>query len=764
MQIKLIDNSIYIVPNTLKVKILKWLALNKRLYNITFMTKEEFNKHYFYKIKEEAVLYLLMNTEENLETIRTILSNLYAVSLEEDYQDLKLQKLQKILKELKDNNYLEFDYSFKSYVRTKNILVLGYPFLEPFEKKIFKDLKAEILEIEGNHKLTNVFRYSSLKDEVIGLAIKIRELNLQGISYNKIFLAGVDTNYDYTLKKIFKMFDIPLNYQEEIVGTSILSIKEYLKTKDIEIIKNQELKMQVIKMEEALEYAEDSDYYDLLLREKLAKVSLKEERRVEAVNILNEALEIPYLVADDEYLFVLGFNQNKIPAIYKDEDYLSDNLKKLCGLNTSIEKNKLSKESVVKNLGTVKNIFLSYKLTTLTSSEAKSSLLTELGVEEISNSCKASNYHLSMKYNNYKTASLLDTYYKFHEEKEDFAYLTTHVNSSFYNSYSHDYNKIKRELTPYNLSYSSIDDFAKCPFKYYLKNILKLNTYEESFNQKLGDIFHYVLKDSYSSDFDFDKSYEKALGDYQLTAKDLFFLDNLKEELKFIINTNKEMEKKSFLTEFYGEKKIDIKLNSLVTLKGFIDKVLYKNKDGKDYYIVVDYKTGNVTLNLDYLKEGLYMQLPFYIYLITKGNLFTNPTFVGFFYQMLLQNSKDEEEAKKNLRLVGYASSDLDCLYYLDEDYATDSFVKGLGLTKDGNLKARSKVLSLEEVEEMLKTIDEVVEKTINSIDQSNFEIAPKIIKDKNISCEFCPYQDICFKDPTDYIYLTNKEEVEIDA
>ena len=216
--------------------------------------------------------------------------------------------------------------------------------------------------------MKNVFRYSSLKDEVIGLAIKIRELNLQGISYNKIFLAGVDTNYDYTLKKIFKMFDIPLNYQEEIVGTSILSIKEYLKTKDIEIIKNQELKMQVIKMEEALEYAEDSDYYDLLLREKLAKVSLKEERRVEAVNILNEALEIPYLVADDEYLFVLGFNQNKIPAIYKDEDYLSDNLKKLCGLNTSIEKNKLSKESVVKNLGTVKNIFLSYKLTTLTSS------------------------------------------------------------------------------------------------------------------------------------------------------------------------------------------------------------------------------------------------------------------------------------------------------------------------------------------------------------------------------------------------------------
>ena len=764
MQIELKDNSIYIVPNPLKIKILKWLALNrgKTLYNITFMTKEEFNKHYFYTIKEEAVLYLLKQTGDNLETIRTIISNLYAISLDVVYQDAKLQKLQTILRDLENNNYLEFDSSFKSYIKTKNIIILGYPFLEPFEKKLFKDLKLELGQVYDNYKLTTVYKYNSLKEDVIGVATKIRELNLEGVSYKKIFLAGIDTNYSYSLKKIFKMFDIPLNYQEKTVGTSILSIREYLETKDIEMIKNQELKMQVIKIEEALEYAKDSDYYDLLLKEKLAQVSLSQEKRIDAVNILNEALEIPYLLDDDEYLFVLGFNQNKIPAIYKDEDYLSDNLKEICGLNTSIEKNKISKDSVVKSLRTIKNVFLSYKLTTLTSSEAKSSLLTELEVEDLGS--YPNNYHLALEYNNYKTASLLDAYYKFHEEKEDFTYLTTHVNSSFYNSYKHDYKKIEREFVPYNLSYSSIDDFAKCPFKYYLKNILKLNTYEESFNQKLGDIFHYVLKESYNSNFDFDESYKKALSNYQLTVKDLFFLDNLKKELRFIIDVNKEREQKSFLNCFYGEKKIDIKLNSLVTLKGFIDKVLYKNKDGKDYYIVVDYKTGNVTLNLDYLKDGLYMQLPFYIYLITKGKLFTNPTFVGFFYQMLLQNSKDEEEAKKNLRLVGYASSDLDRLYYLDEDYERDSFVKGLGLTKDGNLKTRSKVLSDEELESVLKTIDEVIEKTINNIDQSNFEIAPKIIKDKNISCEFCPYQDICFKDPTDYIYLTNKEEVEIDA
>ena len=54
------------------------------------------------------------------------------------------------------------------------------------------------------------------------------------------------------------------------------------------------------------------------------------------------------------------------------------------------------------------------------------------------------------------------------------------------------------------LSYSSIDDYALCPFKYYLKYVLKLDQFEESFSQKLGTLYHAVLASSYKDNFDFE--------------------------------------------------------------------------------------------------------------------------------------------------------------------------------------------------------------------------------------------------------------------
>ena len=761
------DNSIYIVPNPLKMRLLEYLMTKNEVLNITFYTLEEFLKYYLYKIKDEAVLYLLENTNENYETIKTILHNLYQLKLSSsfEYHLPKLKKLKDLLSSLKDNDYLEYDETFKEYLKTKNIYVLGYDLLEPYQLDIFKEVKANIIQITPTYKLEKVYKYPDLKAEVIGIATKIRELNLKGVSYDKIFLAGIDNNYDYVLKNVFAMFNIPLNYQEKKNGTSILSIKEYLKTGDLAIIKNEELKSQVLRIEEKLLYAKDSKYYHLLLSEALKDVGLKEPVYKEAVQVLNEALEIPFLIKDDEYLFVLGFNQNKLPRIYKDEDYLSDKAKTICGLNTAAKKNILNKESLLRNLETVKNLFLSYKLATLTTTEAKSSLLSELDLEEISVKTLNNNYNLSRQYNNYKTALVLDTYYKFHEEDPDFNFLISNINFSFYNSYHHNYTPITRSLTPYNLSYSSIDDLAKCPFKYYLKYILKIDTYQKSLSQKIGDIFHYVLKASYNSNFDFEKSYLKALENETLDLKEAFFLTNLKEKLRFIVNTNKEREKRSFLTNFYGEKKLELKLSEEATLKGFIDKILYNHKNNCDYYAVFDYKTGSATLNLDYLEEGLFLQLPLYIYLINRSNLFANPTFVGFFYQMLLQNSKNEEEALKNLKLVGYTTTDFDRLYYLDEDYSTDSFVKGLALTKEGALSARSKTLTDSEVEKMLSQIDKLLQKYVTMIKENSFEIAPKILKGDNISCKYCPYKDICFTDPSDNIYLDQQEkEGDLDA
>ncbi len=756
MNFKFTDNSIYIVPNSLKLKLLDLLSKDRNIYNITFISLEELEKHYFFDIKEEALLYLLDKTNENIDVLKLMLKKLYKIDITKEYRETKLNNLKNLYFDLKDNNYLIFDKGYSDYLLTKNIFILGYGMLEPYQKDMLDSINTNYIEITSSISIDTVYKYHSMKDEIISTALKIRELNTKGISYNKIFLAGVDNSYNFLLKTIFSMFDIPLYLKSTNKLTSIISVKEYLKDKDINHIKDNSLKAKITKINDDLTYAKDSKYYDILLKEKLENTTLDNNELIESVKVLNESLEIPYLVSDDEYLFVLGFNQNYLPKIYKDEEYLSDNLKRTCNLNTSTIKNKLSKDNLIKVLGTIENLTISYKLTSLTGEYAKSSLLNEFNLKEVDN--LHYNYNYSKDFNNYRVSNVLDTYYKYHEKDKDFDFLTTNIDSSKYSSFDHKFKGINRPITPYSLSYSSIDDLAKCPFKYYLKYILKLDSFEESFSTKIGNIFHSVLKDSYNNNFSFEESLNKALKDNTLDSRETVLFKRLEKELKIIVDYNKEIEKRSFLTEFYGEKRLEIPLSNHATLKGFIDKILFKPFHDKTFYAVFDYKTGSATLNLDYLSEGLYLQLPLYIYLINKSNLFNNPTFVGFFYQYLLQNYKDSEEQLKNLKLVGYTTDDKIVLSYLDEDYETDSFVKGLSIKKDGELSSRSKVLSDSEVEDIMNSIHKALDKSLKIIDNNDFAIAPKIINNKNISCEFCPFKEVCFVSASDYVYLDKKE------
>ena len=756
MNFKFTDNSIYIVPNSLKLKLLEILSNSNKIYNITFISLEELEKHYFFDIKDEAILYLLDKTNENIDVLRLMLRNLYKINLTKEYRESKLNNLKDLYYDLLENDYLIFDRGYKEYLLTKNIFILGYSILDTYQKKMLDAINTNYLNITSTLSIDTVYKYHSMKDEVISTALKIRELNSKGINYNKIYLAGIDNSYTYLLKTIFSMFDIPIYLKPTNKLTSIISIKKYLKDKDIDNIKDINLKAKVMKITDNLSYAKNSKYYDILLKDKLENTSIDGIELIDSVKVLNEALEIPYLIKDDEYLFVLGFNQNFLPKIYKDEDYLSDNLKTKCNLNTSFVKNKLSKENLTKVLGTIKNLTISYKLTSLTSEYAKSSLLNELNLKEVEDIDYKYNY--SNKFNNYRLSSVLDIYYKYHEKDKDFLFLTTNVDTSKYTSFNHKFKGINRKITPYSLSYSNLDDLAKCPFKYYLKYILKLDSFDDNFNTKIGNIFHSVLKDSYNTNFSFTDSLNKALNNNPLDKREMVLFERLKKELEDIITYNKKMEKRSFLTDFYGEKRLEIPLSEKATLKGFIDKILFKTFHDKTYYAIFDYKTGSATLNLDYLDEGLYLQLPLYIYLINKSNLFSNPTFVGFFYQYLLQNYKDKEEQLKNLKLVGYTTNNQVILSYLDEDYETDSFVKSLGVKKDGELSSRSKVLSDNEVEDIMTSINKALDKSLNIIDNNKFDIAPKVINNKNISCLFCPFKEVCFVSPSDYVYLSKKE------
>ena len=66
-------------------------------------------------------------------------------------------------------------------------------------------------------------------------------------------------------------------------------------------------------------------------------------------------------IKDDEYAFLLGFNEGNYPVIKKDEDYLSDKEKEELRISTSYEINKIEKESIINNIKSIKNLIITYK-------------------------------------------------------------------------------------------------------------------------------------------------------------------------------------------------------------------------------------------------------------------------------------------------------------------------------------------------------------------------------------------------------------------
>ena len=59
--------------------------------------------------------------------------------------------------------------------------------------------------------------------------------------------------------------------------------------------------------------------------------------------------------------------------------------------------------------------------------------------------------------------------------------------------------------------------------------------------------------------------------------------------------------------------------------------------------------------------------------------------------------------------------------------------------------------------------MEENINNMISDINNVNFTINPKIIKNKETTCKFCSYKDICYRNYNDYIDIRKVNENEVD-
>ena len=742
---EIMNETLIICKNSFKERVLEL----KRLIPIKFMGIDEFISKYYFSYDERAILYMMKKYGYKYEVAKMYLDNLYYID-DIKYGCEKLDFLVKIKQELENEGLLIYNDDFRKYISNVDVILYDIR-MTKYLKRMLSSVKYRVIDREYHEYEHVIYSFKTMEEECEYVAYEICKLIDKGIDVNNIKLSNVDSSYYNTLERIFSLFNLRINipYKAKLSSYEIASefIKLY-REKSLEealslIDENEAMYGEIIKIINKYRKYNDKE----LIIYKLENSNVMASSYDKGIDIINY---LDYISNEDDYVFLMGFNDGIIPNSYKDVEYITDNLCGYVDKDTTRNKNIWLREDIIKNIKDIKNLVITYKDKDMSKSYYPSTLCGNFKVL-VGNTEYHDSY--SEKYNKIKLMSRYDDYIRYGTISDDFKLLYNNFKIS-YNSYSNKYTKVDRVMDKLTLSYSKMQVYNKCAFRYYLDEILKLNIFEENFSTVIGNMVHYVMERCLSNcDNDTDKYVSEYFGDREFSKKEQFFLKKYQEAIKDLLNQVLLEREYGLFNQAMYEKKIEINYGNNVKFVGIIDKVLYYVDDDKTYIALIDYKTGNALIDLKYLKYGLDIQLPIYLYLSTRLD-FRNPIYVGFYLQKF--NIKEND-----YRLQGYSNSDKDILKIIDNEYDNSKIIKGMKTNKDGSFYRYTKVVNNDEIENIKKETEEVILQTIEKIKNNDFEINPKVIDGKNKGCEFCKYSDICNVSKNDMVIIDTKDEEE---
>ncbi len=757
------DNIILIIPSNIKKKTIKYLSSLDKMYNITILTMEELKKRMLFDYDKKAIYYLSQNYHLSLNNSKEIINNLYNL-LDIEYDNEKLKYLKSIQEDLLKHNLLIKDPLFYETIKNKKILFFGFTIINKYQKKIINILekytKVTIIPPEKkDNKNKIILNFKTIENEIDYIFNDILNKKLDP---SKVFFYGINKENESTIKKISKFYHLKVNYNNDKTLFSTVEGKNFLNSLDniedaITKIKTPEIKNTIIKILNEYYFIENKAEIKNLLTDEFKITKLKNIKYQNAINVIE--LKDNYINLD-EYIYALDFNREYTPKVYKDEDYINDK-EKPSYLENTIEKNNneiIIWQNIINN---TPNLTICSSTQNLSGSLEPSPLINELNLE-----VKNINYNPSTHSNEsnlYNLGLILDDYIKFNTKNPNLELLLKTYPNQGYQSYNNKYQKINLKNYNFNLSYSKMNTYYECPFRYYLDNILKLNKFENTFDAWLGSLCHYILSEIYDENKTFESSYETFIKNnkFDLTPENKIFEKKIMKELKTAIKYIKSLSKETKYQSVECEKNINITINNTKFI-GIIDKImLYEDK-----IVLIDYKTGNPEIDLKLAKYGLNLQLPCYLYLIK--NIYPKSKVIGIYLQHILKPitssefGKTENEIYENyLKLDGYTLGNEELLKEFDPTYENSAFIKGMKMTQNGFSKY-AKVLTSNEFDYLYNLTENKIYKCIKDIKNAEFTIAPKMLGTTNLSCEFCPYKSVCYVTDKDINYLTIEKELKL--
>ncbi len=766
------NNKIVILNDYAKKSFIK--KINK-LINVKVITLSELKKKYYFDYDNKAIYFVSNKYNCIFEIAKIYIENIYFIG---DIDTKKVNFLKEVKEELDNNNLLTYNNLFKEFLRGKDIVLYNLKYVDKFYKNIFKELgrysNITSYNDEDNKSVKELYKANNSEEEIAFICSKITILIKSGVNINNIKLANVKSDYEFIIRKTFKLFNIPINLPsfETIKSTSLVikfkelynsdisvtieKLKEFINTKE-----ENDIFKSIINVVNSYLWCNDFELVKDMIFNEINNIKTPRKNLKNAVEVIEFKKE---LVSDDDYVFLIGYNEGVIPVNYKDEDYLSDEEKSKLGLSISFELNENAMNEVKDSIKNIKHLIVTYPSHNLSSEiYISSSYEKDLFEEKELNI----SYNESNAYNKLKLVSEKDENSKFGTLTDDLLKLSSHYKDMKYSSFDNKYKLINKSKIKnffnngLTLSYTSMNDYYMCSFRYYLDYILKVNKYEDTFEAIVGTIFHKILSMCFENDIDIIRTYESEIekSDYEFSESEKFFLSILKDELVLVIETIKNQLSYTQLTESMYEKEIviDVDKDLHIKFKGFVDKILYNKFNGKTVVAIIDYKTGNPNLNINNSIYGLEMQLPIYIYLIK--NEIKDVKIGGFYLQKILNNITDKEKRLDSLKLQGYTNSDLDIIDKVDSSFNDSKVIKSLRTSSKG-FYAYSKIINDEEIDILNKVVETKIKEASMDILDSKFDINPKEMNNEVIGCKFCKYKDICFVKPKDTITLKEVKNI----
>ena len=764
-----------VVISTSEIKSILIRCLSHTMHNITFKSFDEFKKEIYPPIDLPL---LLKNRQDDtrLDIVKLKLQQSYLIE-EDSYQP--------VLHELytyKTNNQLVKNQMMDSFYQDKKIYVVQYYHTDDIlERALFGKNVMYLYKNQTQKQKQLIYSFSNQEDEVFCCVNEIAKLLSQGVLPNQIVIYKPETSYCRLLQEALDLYHIdyvieenkPLieyeytkQFVEELLHISATSLEEALQ---IYIASHQssDILSQLIQTLSPLiklNLPFQSDLMKESMQYLLSTCIYRKERFTSLIQIEDI---FNHIYDEDTHLFILHFNQDVLPIIHKDNDYLDDQTKTKLGLATSILKNQKERKKVDQILWDYSHIHLSMQsqepISSVIAYYKKNGLIEEristFCIEDvISKSYAQLRFQKAkMQYNKYRTVSQ-----DFIKGYATFSNITEHYDSQFTQISPR---VLQSHINQLTLSYTSISEYMNCPFSYYVSHILGIREkMEENNSLFVGSMYHDVLRnvinDIYIQQKDRSKLnewVEQYLALFLqekriiLTPKLSFYLEKFKLSIITLLEVIlRFMDASSFQVKAL-EKEIRVALDEHTTFIGVIDKILKY----QDYYVVLDYKTNAVSVDWHALDVGIDLQLPIYFYLI--HTLDDKARIAGGYLQSVYDSNLFTYDAKKSYqeqflkakKYQGYTIQNPDIIFAID-----NHVISGQGcmptqvFTSKKTFHAHfiNRSFTEEQFETLIQYIQQLIIQQKEKIQSGIFSIEP-LVSDKGESkCGYCKARDLCYK------------------